>query len=82
MGDVMGDLTSKRGRILGMDADGHYQVLKAKVPQANLFKYASTLRSLTQGKASHKQKFSHYTEMPKEDEAKLVAALEAAKEDE
>ncbi|MEA3287820.1 MAG: elongation factor G [Candidatus Marinimicrobia bacterium] len=82
MGDVMGDLTSKRGRILGMDADGHYQVLKAKVPHANLFKYASTLRSLTQGKASHKQKFSHYTEMPKEDEKKLVAALEAAKEDE
>ncbi len=82
MGDVMGDLTSKRGRILGMDADGHYQVLKAKVPQANLFKYASTLRSLTQGKASHKQKFSHYTEMPKEDEAKLVAAIEAAKEEE
>jgi elongation factor G len=82
MGDVMGDLTAKRGRILGMDADGHYQILKAKVPQANLFKYASTLRSLTQGKASHKQKFSHYDEMPKEDETKLIAALEAAKEEE
>ncbi len=82
MGDVMGDLTAKRGRILGMDADGHYQVLKAKVPQANLFKYASTLRSLTQGKASHKQKFSHYTEVPKEEESKLVAALKAAKEEE
>jgi len=82
MGDVMGDLTAKRGRILGMDADGHYQVLKAKVPQANLFKYASTLRSLTQGKASHKQKFSHYTEVPKEEEGRLIAALEAAKEEE
>ncbi len=82
MGDVMGDLTSKRGRILGMDADGHYQVLKAKVPQANLFKYASTLRSLTQGKASHKQKFSNYSEVPKEEEGRLIAALEAAKEEE
>ena len=82
MGDVMGDLTAKRGRILGMDADGHYQVLKAKVPQANLFKYASTLRSLTQGKASHKQKFSHYDELPKEEETRLIAALEAAKENE
>jgi len=82
MGDVMGDLTAKRGRILGMDADGHYQLLKAKVPQANLFKYASTLRSLTQGKASHKQKFSHYSEVPKEEESKLIAALEAAREEE
>ena len=82
MGDVMGDLTAKRGRILGMDAEGHYQVLKAKIPQANLFKYASTLRSLTQGKASHKQKFSHYAELPKEEETKLIAALEAAKEEE
>lgn len=82
MGDVMGDLTSKRGRILGMDAEGHYQVLKAKLPQANLFKYASTLRSLTQGKASHKQKFSHYAELPKEEETKLVKALEEAKEEE
>jgi len=82
MGDVMGDLTAKRGRILGMDAEGHYQVLKAKIPHANLFKYASTLRSLTQGKASHKQKFSHYAELPKEEESKLIAALEAAKEEE
>lgn len=82
MGDVMGDLTAKRGRILGMDAEGHYQILKAKVPQSNLFKYASTLRSLTQGKASHKQKFSHYAEMPKEDEARLITALEVAKEEE
>ncbi|MCF7824518.1 MAG: elongation factor G [Candidatus Marinimicrobia bacterium] len=81
-GDVMGDLTAKRGRILGMDADGHFQLLKAKVPQANLFKYASTLRSLTQGKASHKQKFSHYSEVPKEEEGKLIAALEAAKKEE
>lgn len=82
MGDVMGDLTAKRGRILGMDAEGHFQVIKAKVPQANLFKYSSTLRSLTQGKASHRQKFSHYEELPKEEEGKLIAALEAAKEDE
>lgn len=81
-GDVMGDLTAKRGRIMGMDADGHFQLLKAKVPQANLFKYASTLRSLTQGKASHKQKFSHYTEVPKEEEGRLIAALEAAREEE
>lgn len=82
MGDVMGDLTAKRGRILGMDAEGHFQVLKAKVPQSNLFKYSSTLRSLTQGKASHKQKFSHYAEMPKDEEVKMVAAIEAAKEEE
>ncbi len=82
MGDVMGDITAKRGRILGMDAEGHFQVLKAKVPQASLFKYSSTLRSLTQGKASHRQKFSYYEEVPKEEESKIIAAAEAAKEEE
>ena len=82
MGDVMGDITAKRGRIQGMDADGHVQVLKAKVPQASLFKYSSTLRSLTQGKASHRQKFSHYEEVPKEEETKIIKAAEEAKEEE
>ncbi len=82
MGDVMGDLTAKRGKIMGMDAEGHFQLLKAKVPQANLFKYSSTLRSLTQGKASHRQKFSHYEEVPKEELSRIIAAAAAAKEEE
>ncbi len=50
MGDVMGDISSRRGKILGMDSDGQFQVIKALVPLAELYKYSSQLRSLTQGK--------------------------------
>ncbi|MCF7797214.1 MAG: elongation factor G [Lentisphaeria bacterium] len=82
MGDVMGDITARRGRIGGMDTDGHFQVLKAKVPLANLYKYSTVLRSITQGKASHRQKFSHYEEVPRDEEQKIIAAAKAAKEEE
>lgn len=82
MGDVMGDITARRGRIGGMDTDGHFQVLKAKVPLANLYKYSTVLRSITQGKASHRQKFSHYEEVPRDEEQKIIAAVKAAKEEE
>jgi elongation factor G len=82
MGDVMGDLTSRRGRIEGMVTEGHYQILKVKVPLANLYKYASTLRSITQGKAVHKQRFDHYQEVPKEEEGKIIEAALKAKEEE
>ncbi len=66
MGDVMGDLSSRRGRILGMDQEGHDQVLRAEVPLAQLYDYATVLRSLTQGRASHTREFSHYEEVPRE----------------
>ncbi len=80
MGDVMGDLTARRGRIEGMEAQGRFQIIRAKVPQANLYKYSSALRSLTQGRASHRQKFSHYEQMPHDEEAKVIAAAQAEKE--
>jgi len=51
LGDVMGDLSSRRGKILGTEAEGHYQVIRAIVPAAELYKYATHLRSLTQGGA-------------------------------
>ena len=66
MGDVMGDLSSRRGRIQGMDQAGHDQVLRAEVPLAQLYDYATVLRALTQGRASHTRKFSHYEEVPRE----------------
>jgi elongation factor G len=72
MGDVMGDLSSRRGKILGMESDGHFQIIKAYVPLSELYKYSSTLRSLTSGRGTHKRKFSYYEEVPKEIETKII----------
>ncbi|MBT8378774.1 MAG: elongation factor G [Ignavibacteria bacterium] len=81
MGDVMGDISSKRGKILGMDSDGHFQIIKAHVPLAELYKYSSHLRSLTQGRGTHKRNFDHYEEMPKEIEQKVIEEYKKSKEE-
>jgi elongation factor G len=80
MGDVMGDVSSRRGKILGMDSAGHHQVVRAQIPEAELYKYSAHLRSLTQGKARHTQKFSHYEEMPRDQAEKVIAAAKAEQE--
>jgi elongation factor G len=72
MGKVMGDLSSRRGKIQGMDAEGAFQVIKAHVPAKELYRYSSTLRSLTGGRGVHAEEFSHYEEMPREAEQKVV----------
>lgn len=72
MGKVMGDLSSRRGKIQGMDVDGSFQVIKAHAPAKELYRYASTLRSLTGGRGVHTEDFSHYEEMPRDAEARLV----------
>lgn len=72
MGKVMGDLSSRRGKIQGMDVDGTFQVIKAHVPAKELYRYSSTLRSLTGGRGVHSESFSHYEEMPREAEQKVV----------
>ncbi len=72
MGKVMGDLSSRRGKIQGMDMDGSFQLIKAHVPAKELYRYSSTLRSLTGGRGVHTEDFSHYEEMPRDAEAKLV----------
>jgi len=82
MGDVMGDISSKRGKILGMDSDGRFQVIKALVPLAELYKYSSHLRSLTQGRGVHRRKFDHYEEMPKEIEQKVIEDYKKSREEE
>ncbi len=64
MGDVMGDLNSRRGKIQGMEMRGNLQVIAAKVPLASMFGYSTVLRSLTQGRASFTMQFSHYEEVP------------------
>ena len=72
MGKVMGDLSSRRGKIQGMDVDGSFQVIRAHCPAKELYRYSSTLRSLTGGRGVHTEDFNHYEEMPREAEAKIV----------
>ncbi|MGH2575233.1 MAG: elongation factor G [Ignavibacteria bacterium] len=79
MGEVMGDISSRRGKILGMDNNGKLQVIKASVPLADLHNYATKLRSITQGRGIFKRKFSHYDEVPKEVEAKIIAEAQREK---
>lgn len=76
----MGDLSGRRGKIMGMDAKGHFQVIKAKVPLSELDRYATTLRSLTSGRGLHARSFSHYEPVPKEYETKVIAEAKAEKE--
>jgi elongation factor G len=73
MGDVLGDISSRRGKVLGMDSRGGFEVVRALVPLAELHHYSTRLRSLTQGRASHKQKFDHYEEAPREFADKIAA---------
>ena len=64
MGDVIGDLNSRRGQIQGTDSRGNAQVVEAMTPLANMFGYVNTLRSFTQGRAQYTMQFSHYDEVP------------------
>ncbi|MFJ7935183.1 elongation factor G [Sporosarcina sp. NPDC096371] len=65
MGDIMGDVTSRRGRVEGMEARGNSQLVRAMVPLANMFGYATSLRSNTQGRGNFSMTFDHYEEVPK-----------------
>jgi elongation factor G len=80
LGDVMGDLSSRRGKIQGTEADGSFQVIRAHVPSAESYKYATQLRSMTQGRGMHTAKFSHYEDVPRELAEKVIAAARAEKE--
>ncbi|MGO8678487.1 MAG: elongation factor G [Limisphaerales bacterium] len=80
MGKVMGDLSSRRGKIQGMDMEGGIQIIKAHVPAKELYRYSSTLRSLTGGRGIHSEAFSHYEEMPRDAEAKVIEESKKAKQ--
>jgi elongation factor G len=73
IGDVIGDLNSRRGQIEGMDSRGSTQVVRAFVPLAEMFGYATDLRSMTQGRASYSMELSHYAEVPGNIAQELVA---------
>jgi elongation factor G len=73
MGDVMGDLSSRRGRIEGMDARAGGQIIRSKVPLAEMFGYSTTLRSRTQGRGVFSMEISHYEEVPKSISEQIIA---------
>ena len=78
LGDVMGDLNSRRGQVLGMENRGTTQVVKANVPLATMFGYATDLRSMTQGRAAFSMELSHYAEVPAHIATELVAKSKSA----
>jgi elongation factor G len=80
MGDVMGDISSRRGKIAGMESAGRYQIIRAQVPAAELHKYATILRSKTGGRGVFNASMSHYEEVPREVAEKVIAASDKAKE--
>ncbi|GIX42816.1 MAG: hypothetical protein KatS3mg129_2549 [Leptospiraceae bacterium] len=75
MGDVVGDLNRRRGRILSMDQRGNARVVKAEVPLAEMFGYATDLRSFTQGRASYTMKFKHYEQVPANIANEIIAKV-------
>lgn len=72
MGDVMGDLSSRRGRILGMEPKKGVQVIDAEVPLSEMFGYATSIRSMTQGRASYSMQFAEYREVPKAEQEEIA----------
>jgi elongation factor G len=75
MGDVIGDLNSRRGRVLNIERRGNVQVIKAQAPLAEMFGYATDLRSKTQGRATYTMQFSHYDEVPKGVSEGIIAVV-------
>jgi elongation factor G len=79
LGDIMGDINSRRGRISGTDQSGKFQIVKATAPLAELYKYSTQLRSITGGRASFNMEYSHYEVVPHDQMDKIVADAKAAK---
>ena len=72
LGDIMGHVTSRRGRVEGMEAHGNSQIVNAMVPLAEMFGYATTLRSATQGRGTFMMVFDHYEDVPKSVQEEII----------
>ncbi|HEY2091633.1 MAG TPA: elongation factor G [Thermoanaerobaculia bacterium] len=81
VGDLMGDLNSRRGRVEGVNAEEDMQTVKARVPLAEMLTYGSTLRSITQGRGSFHMEYSHYEEVPKNLQEKIIAEAKKKQEE-
>jgi len=75
MGDIIGDLNSRRGQVNSMDTRGNARVVDAHVPLANMFGYVNNLRSMSQGRAQFTMQFDHYSEVPKAVADEVIAKL-------
>jgi elongation factor G len=82
IGDVIGDLNSRRGRVLKVDTRGNYQVIEANVPMSEMLKYAPDLNSKTGGRGTFTMEFSHYEEVPSQLSEKIIAQIKKDKEKE
>ena len=82
MGDVMTDLQGRRGIVMGMDSEGEFQNLRAKVPLAEMNKYSTTLSSITSGRASYSMKFAEYQQVPAEVQSEIIKKYEEENKDE
>jgi elongation factor G len=74
MGDVMGDLSSRRGKPQGMESQGGFQVIRAEVPMAEMLTYDSTLKSITSDRGSYSMEFDHYAEVPAQIQQQIIAS--------
>ncbi len=75
LGDVIGDINSRRGKVQNIEKRGNAQVIRAKAPLSEMFGYATDLRSITQGRATYTMQFSHYDEVPKGVSEEIVAKV-------
>jgi elongation factor G len=80
MGDIMGDLNSRRGKIIGVESKGNYQVVKAAVPMAEILKYAPDLKSMTGGRGTFTVEYSHFEEVPAHLAPKIIEQAKKEKE--
>jgi len=80
LGDIMGDISSRRGRILGVESEGRFQTVKALVPEMELYRYSTHVRSLTGGRGVHEENFSHYEELPPDMAQKIIAEAKSRRE--
>ena len=81
VGDVIGDLNGRRGKILGVEAKGHNQIVKANAPMAEVLRYAPDLTSMTGGKGGFTMEFSHYEEVPANVSERIVAQTQKEEEE-
>ena len=82
MGAINGDLSSRRGRVQGMEQAGKYEKIKAQVPLSEMLRYATDLRSMTHGRGSYSMSFSHYEEVPQRITEKIIAQSKKAEKEE
>jgi elongation factor G len=73
VGGVLADLSSRRGRVMGMETEGRFEVVIAQVPQAELYQYSSQLRAITAGRGRHRERFDRYEDVPRELEPKIIS---------